>query len=144
MHLGPDSEHRIFPALYKHYSCSFSGACADLTSRSYFFFSNSFTFTYLLVFLLPFDVFRKQVNAMQKLCQCNVCPARSGRWQKLSGIQRWGRSANKSSHARLFQKHSQMQGQRDQNSSEQSKCSMLSTAARHKGYACELSPISTD
>lgn len=93
-------------------ACAKRLLCANLASHLLSFFS----FTYLLAFLLPFDVFQRQMNAMQKLCYCNVYPARSGRWQKLSGIQRWGRSANKSSHARHFQKHSQRQGQGDQNS----------------------------
>lgn len=38
--------------------------CANLTAHLISFFS----FTYLLAFLLPFDVFKKQMNAMQKLC----------------------------------------------------------------------------
>lgn len=65
-----------------------------------------------LHFFCPFDVFQTQANVVQKLCQCNACPARSGRWEKLSGIQGGGRSANKSSYVRYFQKQSKRQGQR--------------------------------
>lgn len=62
-------------------------------------------FYFFLLIHLPasaFICFSKTNKCYANLCYRKPYLVRSGRWQNLSGIQRWGRSANKSSHADPF------------------------------------------